>query len=219
MGVATTGSGSYEQKLKPGSNALFYVMVAIGIATIGAGRATDAARMWRSYLLGNMLFLGMGVGAMVFLVVHYLASSGWFVAIRRIPEAFASTLKYGFLTTLVLFAGLGKLYPWMNHELMHSDHLLHQKSGYFSTAFFVTRVILFFIVVLFFAHKILQNSLRQDTEGGLALRDNQKRVSAAFLVMFAPLFTLFAIDLVKSLEPKWFSTIFGVYMFSGFMQT
>lgn len=221
MGDVKHGSVNYDEKLQPssGSNLLIYAMIAVGIATFGAGLATDAGRIWRSYLLHNMLFLGLGIGAAAFLVTHYLATSGWFVAIRRVPEAMVSTLRIGFLTTLALFAGLGHLYPWTNHELMHADHFLHHKAGYFSTAFVAARVLLFFGVVLFFTYKLLKNSLRQDTEGGLELRNRQKPLSAAFLVLFAPLFTIFAIDLVKSLEPKWFSTIFGVYMFSGFMQT
>ena len=221
MASSQTAEVGLVEKLPPSSgvNKLFIGMMLIGLVTFGLGLFTDAPRVWRSYLISNMIFVGLGIGASVFLVLHYLAGSGWFVVIRRIPEAMVSTLRISFVTTLVLLLGLGKLYPWTNTEMMRADHFLYHKIGYFGTAFFSIRMLLFFAVVIFFTTKLLKNSIRQDEEGGLDLRDRQKPISAAFLVCFAPLFTLFAIDMVKSLEPKWFSTIFGVYVFSGFMQT
>ena len=102
---------------------------------------------------------------------------------------------------------------------MEADHLLHNKIGYFNTGFWLLRLVMFFGVLVFFSQKVIRNSLRQDVEGAVELRQKQKPLSACFLVLFSPLFTLFAVDVLKSLEPKWFSTIFGVYLFSGFMQS
>lgn len=215
-------ASKHEERLPQGSiwNTLFLVMIGLGIATLALGLVTDPARTWRSYLLHNLLFLGLGIGAAVFLAVHYLAGSGWFVLVRRIPEALVSTLSVSAVSTLLLLLGLAQIYPWTDHAMMAKDHFLHHKIGYFSTGFFSLRMVLFFAVVIFFTWKLVANSLRQDSEGGgLTVRNRQKTISAAFLVLFAPLFTVFAVDVVKSLEPKWFSTIFGVYVFTGFIQT
>lgn len=221
MGAGEVSTGKFDEKLTTGgmTNQLIFAFIALGILTFGIGMFTDAARTWRSYLLHNIMFLGLGFGSMLFLCFHYLAGSGWFVLVRRIPEAMADYLKVGVVTTFVLLLGLSHIYPWTDHAMMESEHFLHHKTAYFSTGFFIARMVLFFAVVLYFSSKVLTNSLRQDSEGGVDLRNKQKPLSAMFLVLFAPLFTVFAVDMVKSLEPKWFSTIFGVYMFAGFIQT
>lgn len=221
MGAGAVSTGKFDEKLQSSgfTNQIVFALIAIGVLTFGIGMFTSPERTWRAYLLHNMLFLGLGFGSMLFLCFHYLAGSGWFVLVRRIPEAMADYLKVGVITTLFLLLGLSHLYPWMDHDMMHADHFLHHKTGYFSTGFFVARMLVFFGIVLFFTSKVLKNSIRQDEEGGVELRHSQKPLAAGFLVLFAPLFTVFAVDVVKSLEPKWFSTIFGVYMFAGFIQT
>lgn len=211
-----------DEKLRPApqTNLMIYSLIGVGVLTFAAGLALDASRLWRAYLINNLLFLGLGIGGAVFLVVHYLAGSGWFVVVRRLPEGLVSTLKFSVVTTLLLLLGLGKLYPWTDHAMMESDHFLHHKMGYFGFGFFSVRLLFFFAVVLFFTMKLLKNSVEQDSAGGgIEVRNRQKVLSASFLVLFAPLFTVFSVDVIKSLEPKWFSTIFGVYVFSGFMQT
>lgn len=221
MGAGAVSVGKFDEKLQGNgfTNQIVFALIALGVLTFGIGMFTDAARTWRAYLLHNVMFLGLGFGAMLFLCFHYLAGSGWFVLVRRVPEAMADYLKVGVITTLFLLLGLSHIYPWMDHDMMHAEHFLHHKVGYFSTGFFVARLIVFFAIVLYFSSKVLGNSLRQDSEGGKDLRNKQKPLAAGFLVLFAPLFTVFAVDVVKSLEPKWFSTIFGVYMFAGFIQT
>lgn len=193
------------------------VLMAIGVASFFLGLSTDAPRIWRSFLLNHLFFQGLSIGAIFFLVIHYLSSSGWVVAVRRVTEAMANYFMVAAAFTLVLFFGLGKIYPWTSHEFM-SEHALHHKAAYFSNTFFIARVVAFLLVVIAISQKMICNSTRQDEEGGVALREQQKTFSAIYLVLFAPLFTVFSVDLIKSLEPKWFSTMFGVYVFIGFVQ-
>lgn len=204
--------------LNPSTNALVYGLMAIGVASFGAGMMMNAKRMWFAFLINHALFLGLGIGAVFFLVIHYLAFAGWNVAVRRVTESFASYVWVGAIFGIVMLFGLSHVYPWTNHEWMHADHMLHGKVGYFGTAFYAARVIAFFAVVSFFAWKMIGNSVAQDEEGGVARLNAQKPLAALFLVMFAPMFTVFSVDLIKSLEPKWFSTMFGVYVFIGFVQ-
>ena len=205
-------------ELNPQTNALVFGLMAVGLLSFVAGLLTDAPRIWRAYLLHHTLFMGFSIGAAFFLVVHYLSSSGWVVAVRRVVEAMTNYFLASIAFTVVLFFGLGKIYPWMDHAFMGSDHLLHHKEGYFSLGFFVIRALFFFAVVAFLSQKMICNSLSQDTEGGVERTNKQKTLSAIFLVTFAPLFTVFSVDFIKSLEPKWFSTMFGVYVFIGFVQ-
>jgi len=201
------------------TNRIIFIMMGVGLLTCVLGLFTNAPRTWYAFLVSDLLFLGLPIGAMAFLAMHFLASSGWLVLVRRIPEALISYLKFGVPLTLLLLFGLGQIYPWTDHELMHNDHMLHHKATYFSFPFFMFRMLLFFGVVLYFAKKMLGNSLQQDKEGGTELSNKQRPLSALYLVLFAPLFTIFSMDLIMSLEPKWFSTIFGVYVFTGYIQT
>jgi hypothetical protein len=205
-------------ELNPSTNMLVYGLMVIGVLSFAAGLFINADRTWHSFLINHALFMGLGIGGLFFLVIHYLALAGWNVAVRRVAESFASYLVLAFVFNIVLFFGLSHLYPWTNHELMANDHLLHGKQGFFSLPFYIGRVVVFFGVTVFFAWRLIYNSTMQDDVGGVELRDRQKPLSAMFLVLFCPLFTVFSVDLLKSLDPKWFSTIFGVYVFIGFAQ-
>lgn len=201
-----------------GTNTLLLGLIGLGVLTFLAGLFLAPARMWKAYLVYNTLFFGLGIGGLFFLVIHYLAGAGWNVALRRITEGFASYVMLGAVTTVVLLFGLKHIYPWTDHAFMESSHLLHGKTGYFGTAFFAARIVFFVAMVAFFAWRLISNSTAQDEQGGVELRNAQKPLSALFLVLFAPLFTVFSVDLLKSLDPKWFSTMFGVYVFIGFVQ-
>lgn len=205
-------------ELNSSTNMMVYALMAIGAASFIGGLFVNAPRAWFALLVSHSLFMGLGIGALFFLVVHYLAFAGWNVAIRRVSESFASYLFFAVFFSVLLLFGLDKIYPWTNHELMANDHILHAKMGYFSVPFYTIRVLLFFAVVLFFAWRMLGNSTAQDEEGGVERLNKQKPLAALFLVLFCPLFTVFAVDLIKSLDPKWFSTMFGVYVFIGFVQ-
>jgi hypothetical protein len=209
-----------EQKLKPQSStdALLFALMAIGALTLAYGLYSNAERTWHSYLVNHSLFMGLGIGGLFFLVIHYLASAGWNVALRRVSESFASYLFVAVIFHVAIFFGLKHLYPWTDLGYVRSEHLVYHKETYFSLPFYAARTALFWAVVLFFAWKLISNSTRQDQEGGVELTQKQKPLSALFLVLFAPMFTVFSVDLVKSLDPRWFSTMFGVYIFVGFVQ-
>ena len=205
-------------ELNPSTSNLVYALMGIGVLSFLAGLMIDAPRAWFAYLLNHALFLGLGIGGLFFLVIHYLTSAGWNVAVRRVSESLASYVFFGAIFSFILLFGLSKIYPWTDLEFMMKEHVLQHKIGYFSTGFYGFRVLLFFAVITFFAWKLIGNSTSQDKEGGLARSQSQKPLAALFLVLFAPLFTGFAVDLIKSLDPKWFSTMFGVYVFIGYAQ-
>lgn len=196
-----------------------YTCILIGILSFLIGLSLDGDRVWRSYLISNLFFIGIGVGSVAFLAFHYLANSTWFVLIRRIPEAMASQLKILAPCFLLLFFALDSVYPWADPATRDTVlHHHHGKEVYFGTIFWMLRVALVLFMLWFFSCKMVRNSLLEDEKGGLEFRGKQKVLSAIFFVLFAPLFSMFAFDTIMSLEPTWFSTIFGVYTFVGFIQ-
>jgi hypothetical protein len=210
--------GNKRLQLSGGTNTLIFGMIGLGIATFLAGLVLNPSRVWEAFLVYHCLTMGLAIGALFFLVIHYLASAGWNVAVRRVMEGFASYFFVAALFNIVLLVGQSKIYPWTNLEFMNSSKVLQGKIGYFSTGFFSARVLAFSALVCVFAWKIISNSTRQDVEGGVDLWKRQKPLAALFLVLFAPMMTMFSVDVIKSLDPKWFSTMFGVYVFIGFVQ-
>ena len=113
---------------------LALAFVAIGVVSFFLGLSSDAPRIWRAFLLNHLFFMGLSIGAIFFLVIHYLSSSGWVVAVRRVTESIANYFMVAALFTVVIFFGLSKIYPWTNPEFMN-EHALHHKIAYFSNTF------------------------------------------------------------------------------------
>lgn len=175
-------------------------------------------------LLGSMLFNGyfffiISTCAAIFIAISQLANAGWYVAIRRIPEAMSEFMAYGAgIVILVLLVGLTTLYHWAHDGVMQSDPLLAKKTWYLNKGFFYARVILFTSFWIWCAAKIRQWSHEEDVNSTGLLDttyfDKSFRLSAAFLFVFAFTFSMFAWDVTMSMDAHWYSTIFTVYNFA-----
>lgn len=172
-----------------------------------------------SLLHSNIFFLRLALGALFFLCIHQITNAGWQTAIKRIPESISQWILYGGIILLAIGILFGKeLYDWLALS-EGADALIDKKRAYLNFGFWIVRAVLFIGVWYLVAYVMRKFSVREDTEGDTNYRffHRSNPVSAAFIVFFALSFTLFSIDWVKSLEPHWFSTIFGVYMFAGAM--
>lgn len=191
-----------------------------GDASHGGGghhrEITSVNRASANFLLNNVYFLTLAVGALFFIAVHQIGNAGWHTAIKRVPEAMSSYLPAAIVGFVLLFFLLHNLYEWVILP-EGADELIDEKRAYLNQPFFIIRNLVFFGIWLGAALLLRRYSVREDTEGGLRFFNNSNVVSAAFIILFALSFSLFAVDWVKSLEPHWFSTIFGVYMFGGAM--
>jgi len=108
------------------------------------------------------------------------------------------------------------LYVWADPSVVADDEALHQKVAYYlNPGFFAVRAVLYFVVWIGLARFFLRRSITQDESGDPALTQRMERGSPAALLLFALTVTFASFDWLMSLEPKWFSTIFGVYYFSG----
>jgi len=195
------------------------LLLVLGVAGFALGLTSDPARMWQAYLMGTFFFVSMSVMSIFFLALQYLTSARWSVNIRRVFEALAGFLPIGFVLTLILiFFGADHLYSWLDPEIVAGDALLQHKAPYLNKTFFLIRTVVCFVVWFLFAKKILGNSLKQDETGDDSLIIKTIPYSIAYIMFFAISYTAFSFDFLMSLEPHWFSTIFGVYMFGGSMQ-
>ncbi len=203
-----------------GIGAVAAVVGIAGALGLGAGMGDNLRGFWFAWLQGCCLWLSVALGALFFIMVMYAARGGWNVVVRRIAEYFAATLPViGILTLIGVVVGGAQLYSWHPGSPVELEHhaqiLLARKEVWLSPTFFAIRIFAYFAIWTSLAWYFLGNSLKQDSSGDVNLTRRMWTTSAPGLVIFAVTLTLAAFDLLMSLSPTWFSTIFGVYIFAG----
>lgn len=194
-------------------------MAGIGGALLVLGFILDRERAWHAYLVSFFYFACLAMGGLFFTAIQHVVAAGWSTNIRRLAESLTAFIPLVFLLGLpiALFAGKD-LYLWMNHDVVATDAILQGKSAYLNKVFFIVRFVIFAAAWFFFSNKIIGFSLEQDKDGADSWTERAQKWSVAFLLVFALSFSLFSVDFLMSLEPHWFSTIFGVYCFAGLFQ-
>jgi hypothetical protein len=190
--------------------------VAGGVSGI-SGAGADRARVWTDLLVDDVFFLSLALAGALFVAIHYLARAGWWVAIRRVPEAMMAAVPVAGALALALYFGLPDLYPWARPAAVARDPLLAGKSGYLNPAGFLARTLLFVGVWTLLATLLRRASLAQDRNPDLAHHRRLVRLSAVFVAAFAVTFSLASFEWLMSLDPHWYSTIFAVYTFAGLL--
>ncbi len=225
MGSAHHGSMDIQNpgKLK-GAGALsiiFGLFIAVGIAGFLFALKADAERAWASYLRSHFFFLAVSMGAAVFVALQWITTSMWSAPVRRVAEAFTSYIPVILLSTVVLLAfGAHDLYHWTHPDYVKGDLILEGKTGYLNMKFLWIRSLVFVGLWILLTRVLVKRSLGVDHGSSAKSAYQANRVTGViFLMIFALSFTFTAIDQLKSLDPHWFSTMFGVYIFGGAFQT
>ncbi len=198
------------------------VMAVVGLgATLGAAFGEQRDRAMFSYLWAFELYLGLGLAAMGWLLIDHVVRSSWSPVIRRIAETIAVTLPVFFVLWLPIGTlGLSSsLYPWVHEH----DAILEGKRWFLSTGFFWGRAVAYFVIWGILSWTLYQSSVKQDSLGDdLAARDaltvKLRKVSSIGILLYALTQSFAAIDWMMSLQPHWYSTIFGVYFFAASIQ-
>ncbi len=198
---------------------LIGVLIAVGILTFAISWMKSPERLWPAYLTAFFYFSCLGLGGLFFTAIQHVAKAGWSSSIRRYAEAMTSFIPVIFIGGLVLLAGMKYLFPWANPETVASNPIVAAKTGYLNIGFFVIRLVLFCGGWFLFKHFIVGNSLKQDQTGDEKLTLKNVGTSIGFVLFFSLSFTFFAMDLLMSLLPTWYSTIFGIYCFAGLFQS
>ncbi|MGZ3805151.1 MAG: molybdopterin oxidoreductase, partial [Pseudobdellovibrionaceae bacterium] len=195
-----------------------YVFIAIGLITFALGLMKNQERVWAAYLVSFFFFSCVGLGGLFWTSLQNLVKAGWSVSIRRYAEGLTAYLPVMVVTSLILVLGLKYLYPWADHEKVAESALLQNKATFLNTTFLIIRLLVFGLGMLAFRQVIVGNSLKQDKTGDEQLSHKNVGYSIGFVLFFAITFSLFSVDMLMSLLPTWYSTIFGIYCFSGLFQ-
>jgi hypothetical protein len=194
------------------------VLAAIGLLAGLAGAALNIDQFFRSWLLGVLFILSFALGALGLLMVQHLSGGQWGLVGRRIFEAATRTLPVVALLFLPLFFGLPRVFEWARPEAVEASHVLQAKAPYLNTWFFVLRAVVYF--AFWGACMWLLNKWSAEQDRGEAVTKNDsvrfRKVSAPGLLFLVITVTFASIDWVMSLEPEWFSTIFGLLTVTGY---
>ncbi|MCF8253510.1 MAG: quinol:cytochrome C oxidoreductase, partial [Bacteroidia bacterium] len=177
-------------------------------------------RLLANLLVNGYFFFIVSICAAVFIAISQIANAGWYVAIRRIPEAMSEyTLIGGPILILITIFGLPILYHWAHEGIMtegasNYDALLAGKSWYLNKPFFIIRMSAYFAFWIFCAHMFRKYSRNEDEIGGLTNYHKTYNLSTAFMVVFAFTFSMYSWDQMMSIDAHWYSTIFSIYNFA-----
>ncbi|HEX4642254.1 MAG TPA: hypothetical protein VH161_02265 [Candidatus Acidoferrales bacterium] len=181
--------------------------VVVGVC-IAAGLANNS-EFFRSYLIAFLFWIGVTLGSLALLMIQHLTGGRWALVIRRILEASTRTLPLMAVAALPLLAGMKTIYAWANPG--QTDPVIVAKHFYLNPGFFTARMIFYFAVWFTLAY-FLNKWSRQEDGGGadMALWMRMEGLSGIGLVIFGFTVTFASIDWVMSLEPQWYSTIYGL---------
>ncbi len=211
--------GPLGPKILRVAGGLGIVLLIVGLVLGITGSEDGMSRFLFAYTTGFAFILSIALGAMFFVLVNHLTRAGWCATTRRVAEITLGTmpiLAVLFLPILIsVLMGYGGLFSWADHEIASKDHLIHLKAGYLNPTFFAIRWVIYFAIWIQFSRYYLGSSLRQDDSGDPDLTSGMQKWSALSMLVFALTLTFAAFDLLMSLAPHWFSTMFGVYFFAG----
>lgn len=186
-----------------------------GLAISATGYFTDSKQFFYSYLTAFAFWATIGLGGLFFTMLHHLTSATWSVVLRRMTETVMATLPILIILFLPVVFGMHDLYHWTHKDVVEHDAVLKSKEAYLNMPFFFIRTALYFVVWVLLSRTLYSSSLNEDQASSPDLTMKMKRVSAPGMVLFGLTLTFASFDWLMSLDPHWYSTIFGVYVFSG----
>jgi hypothetical protein len=180
-----------------------------------AGLVLNPTQFFQSYLMAYMWCLGATLGCLALGMVHQLSGGAWGVLIRRPIGAASRVLPVMTALFLPIVAGMDRLYSWTDPAAMAHDEALQHKALYLNVPFFVVRAVIYFAVWNALVLFLNRWSLEQDATADPRLARRMQRLSAGGLLAYGLTITFASFDWLMSLDPHWFSTIYGVIIIGG----
>ncbi len=197
------------------------------VAFVSQAVGENAARAWQSYLVSFLLFSAIAHGAVLFSTLMHVVRARWSGPLSSLAEAFTSFFPVSFVLFLVLFIGQRHLFPWLGHDL-------HGKEAWLNVPFLFSRDMVGLLLLhglgLAYLYHVLWLKMGSQSGGGSLFqwlhrrwqgssRDPERYLRRAtvlallYMFVFAVVLSLLGYDLVMSMDPHWYSTLFGAYSF------
>ena len=197
-----------------GLSILFAALAVVGLGVGVVGAITEPAQFSFSFLFAFAFYFTLCAGCFFWTIVHHATDADWSVVVRRQMENIGSLLAVMALFFITIVVLRHHLYEWMNIR-PGQDHHLDTKRAYLNWNFFLIRAIFFFSFFIIATQAFRRFSVRQDKDGNPRFTLMMRKGAFICLPFFALCLTFGACDWLMSLNYKWFSTMWGVYIFAG----
>ena len=209
-----SSSVEYQKKELPSKvQTIGLGLLLVGLLIVVLSYVVNPERSAYNNIIGLTFLISIAVGSLFFVAIEFLSGAVWSTPFRRVGEFLSSTVWVLPLLFIPLLLNVNTIFHWTHPA--PADKTLIDKAPYLNVSFFVGRVIGFWLIWLLFYYLIIKNSRKQDQTKDQYLTKKNIKLSAIFMPLFAFTISFAAIDWLMSIEPHWFSTILGVYYFSG----
>jgi len=190
-----------------------------GLAALAVSYFVWGEHFYRSYLFGYLPWAMLTLGCLAILLLHHLVSGAWGHVLQRMSESGSRILAVMGLLFIPVLIGMRDLYPWTDDAVVEASHVLHEKAGYLDAVFFIARSVLYFALWTAMATLLRRWSSKQDDGTDRSLTRRMKIFSGPSMVLFVITASLASVDWMMSLEPEWYSTIYGMSFIVGSVLT
>ncbi len=197
----------------------------IGLVALVAGAAgalissESREQFFRSYLLAYIFWIAIPLGCFAILMLQHMSGGVWGLVTRRVLESSTRTFPLFALLFIPLLFGLGSIFPWASPEKLAAspalNHAVEQKHLYLNVGFFIARAVFYFLVWILVARLLNHWSSEQDRTGERRLTGKLQGLSGPGLLLYGLTVTFASVDWAMSLDPQWFSTMYGLLFMGG----
>ena len=191
------------------------IVAAIGIVTSVVAYFVNSPQFYHSYLTAYMFWFTIVLGGLFFTMLHHISGAVWSTVLRRLSETIMITIPIMAILFLPVILGMHDLYHWSHLDAVAEDELLQKKEAYLNAVFFTIRAIVYFSIWFLLAWNLYKTSLKQDKGHDEKYSKKMTKISAPGMVIFALTITFASFDWLMSLDPHWYSTIYGLYVYAG----
>ena len=174
---------------------------------------------WAAIYVPALFFMMISLGVLAFYAIQRASQAGWSIVLYRLMEGITGYLLPGsiFVIIILAFSALkfNHLFIWMDPEVVAHDEIIRNKVGYLNIPFFFARAIIYITGWVLYRNISRRLSLEQDTNNDISIHKKLFKFSAGFLVFFLVSESMMSWDWIMSIDPHWFSTLFGWYVFAG----
>jgi hypothetical protein len=187
-----------------------FIVGLVALVVYAVGGALNPTQFFQSYLIGFLLWCGVSLGCMGILMTVHLSGGAWGLVIRRPLEAATRTIPLLPIFFLPIIFGVHHIYGWAT-----PGHVTGHQAQYLNVPFFIVRAAFYFLCWCTLPHFLNKWSLEQDRHPGYAVTRRLQLVSGPGLVLYGLTMTFASVDWIMSLEPHWYSSIFGMIIVIG----
>lgn len=191
------------------------VLLVAAAATALFGDEESRTQFFSAYLAAFAFVLSLSLGALIFVLLQWVCRAGWSVTVRRVAENMMGVLPWCALLFVPVLFGMHELFEWTHEDHVAHDPILQTKAPYLNVPFFLARAVVYFVAWAWMGRWFRRQSILQDATGEHATTRRLQWWSGPCILIYALTVSFAAFDWFMSLQPHWYSTIWGGYYFAG----